>query len=131
VYDYTVWATDERSDAAMGRSKKTELLRGTLDLLILRALELQPQHGVAVAERIRQITQGTFVVPPGSLFPALHRLEHEGWISGEWSMNEEGRRVKHYTLTRAGQRQLTTAKSQWQRVATAMGRMLAESSEQS
>jgi PadR family transcriptional regulator PadR len=115
----------------MARGKKTELLRGTLDLLILRSLELQPQHGVAVADRIRQITQGTFVVPPGSLFPALHRLEHEGWISGEWSMNEEGRRVKHYTLTRAGQRQLTTEKSQWQRVVTAMGRMLAEPSGQS
>lgn len=115
----------------MGRHKKLELLRGTLDLLILRALELQPQHGVAVADRIRQITNGTFVVPPGSLFPALHRLEHEAWISGEWSMNEEGRRIKHYTLTRAGQRQLTAEKSQWQRVVAAMARMLAEPSEQS
>jgi PadR family transcriptional regulator PadR len=115
----------------MGRSRKTELLRGTLDLLILRTLELQPQHGVAVADRIRQITQGTFVVQPGSLFPALHRLEHEGWISGEWSMNEEGRRIKHYTLTRAGQRQLTAEKSQWQRVVAAIERMLAEPSEQS
>jgi PadR family transcriptional regulator PadR len=116
---------------AMGQAKKTELLRGTLDLLILRTLELQPQHGVAVADRIRQITHGTFVVPPGSLFPALHRLEHEGWISGEWSLNEEGRRIKHYTLTRAGQRQLTAEKGQWQRVVTAMGRMLGEPSEQS
>ena len=108
----------------MGQIKKTELLRGTVDLLILRTLELQPQHGVAVADRIRQITQGAFVVPPGSLFPALHRLEHEGWISGEWSLNDEGRRVKHYTLTRAGQRQLTAERSQWERVATAMARML-------
>ena len=115
----------------MGQTKKTELLRGTLDLLILRTLELQPQHGVAIADRIRQITQGAFVVPPGSLFPALHRLEHEGWIEGEWSMNDDGRRIKHYTLTRAGQRQLTTEKSQWQRVVTAIGRMLDEPSEQS
>lgn len=110
---------------------KTELVRGTLDLLILRTLELRPQHGVAVADRIRQITQGTFVVPPGSLFPALHRLEHDGWISGEWSLSEDGRRVKHYTLTRSGQRQLTAEKGQWQRVVTAMGRVLAEPSEQS
>lgn len=121
----------EMDGAAMGRTKKTELVRGTLDLLILRTLELQPQHGVAVADRIRQVTHGTFVVLPGSLFPALHRLEHEGWISGEWSLNDDGRRVKHYTLTRAGLRQLTTEKSQWQRVVTAMGRMLAEPSEQS
>jgi PadR family transcriptional regulator PadR len=110
----------------MGRTKKMELLRGTVDLLILRTLELQPQHGVAVADRIRQITQGAFVVPPGSLFPALHRLEHEGWISGEWSVNDEGRRVKSYSLTRAGQRQLTTERSQWQRVVAAMALMLGE-----
>jgi transcriptional regulator len=115
----------------MARGKKTELLRGTLDLLILRSLELQPQHGVAVADRIRQITQGTFVVPPGSLFPALHRLEHEGWIAGEWSTNDDGRRIKHYTVTRAGQRQLTAEKGEWQRVVAAMARMLAEPSEQS
>ncbi len=110
----------------MGRIKKTELLRGTVDLLILRTLELQPQHGVAVADRIRQITQGAFVVPPGSLFPALHRLEHEGWIAGEWSMSNEGRRIKSYSLTRAGQRQLTAERSQWQRVVTAMALMLDE-----
>ena len=114
----------ERRDAA--RTRKTDLVRGTLDLLILRTLELQPQHGVAVAERIRQITQGEFVVPPGSLFPALHRLEHEGWIRGEWSLNDEGRRVKSYTLTREGRRQLTAERSQWQRVVTAMGRRLGE-----
>jgi PadR family transcriptional regulator PadR len=110
----------------MGQSKKTELLRGTVDLLILRTLELEPQHGVAVADRIRQITKGAFVVPPGSLFPALHRLEHEGWISGEWSVNEEARRVKNYRLTRAGQRQLTAQRGQWQRVVTAMALMLGE-----
>jgi PadR family transcriptional regulator, regulatory protein PadR len=108
------------------RTRKTDLVRGTLDLLILRTLELRPQHGVAVADRIRQITQGEFVVPAGSLFPALHRLEHEGWISGEWSLNDEGRRVKNYTLTRAGRQQLTAERSQWQRVVTAMGRMLDE-----
>jgi PadR family transcriptional regulator, regulatory protein PadR len=115
-----------REQNGMGQSKKTELLRGTVDLLILRALELQPQHGVAVADRIRQITKGAFVVPPGSLFPALHRLEHEGWISGEWSLNDEGRRVKGYRLTRAGERQLAAQRGQWQRVVTAMALMLGE-----
>ena len=111
----------------MGRSKKTELLRGTLDLLILRTLELQPQHGVAVADRIRQITQGTFVVRRGRSFPRCTDWNTRDGSSGEWSLNEEGRRIKHYTLTRAGQRQLTAEKSQWQRVVTAMGRMLGES----
>jgi transcriptional regulator len=110
----------------MARAKKMELLRGTVDLLILRTLELQPQHGVAVADRIRQITQGAFVVPPGSLFPALHRLEHEGWIDGEWSLNEDGRRIKSYKLTRAGQKQLTAARDQWQRTVTAMALMLGD-----
>ena len=110
---------------------KSEILQGTLDLLILKTVALGANHGLGISRRIAQITRDTFDVKPGSLFPALHRLEHEGWISGEWSLNDDGRRVKHYTLTRAGLRQLTTEKSQWQRVVTAMGRMLAEPSEQS
>ena len=102
----------------------TELLKGTLDLLILQTLELQPMHGVAIAERIHQVTRGTFLVKPGSLFPALHRLEQEGWITGQWTASTEGRRVKSYSLTRAGRRQLATEKATWQRIVAAMGQVL-------
>ncbi len=102
----------------------TDLLRGTLDLLILRTLELRPLHGLGIADRLRQTTHGTFVVPAGSLFPALHRLEGRGWIRGEWSASEEGRRIKTYTLTPAGRRQLSAEKRQWLRVVTAMNQVL-------
>ena len=106
------------------RSDKTDLLRGTLDLLILRTLELRPLHGVAIAERIRQVTGGTFVVQPGSLFPALHRLEHEAWIAGEWTTNAEKRRVKSYVLTAAGRRQLAAQRREWDRIVTAVTQVL-------
>ena len=106
------------------RGPRTELLRGTLDLLVLRTVELQPLHGVAIADRIRQVTNGTFMVQPGSLFPALHRLEHEGWISGKWSRTEEGRRVKTYAVTAAGGRRLSTEKRQWERIVAAVGQVL-------
>lgn len=102
----------------------TELLKGTLDLLILRTLQLEPMHGVAIAERIAQTTQRTFQVRPGSLFPALHRLEQEGWIAGEWQQPAGGRRVKSYALTRAGRRQLAEEKAAWQRIVAAMGQVL-------
>jgi PadR family transcriptional regulator, regulatory protein PadR len=106
-------------------AKSTDLLQGTLDLLILRTLELRPLHGVGIADRIEQVTQGVFVVGPGSLFPALHRLAEKGWIEGEWGM-EGGRRVKIYSLTRSGQSQLARAKRNWATVTTAMSRALAE-----
>jgi transcriptional regulator len=106
-----------------GRRQKTDLLRGTLDLLILRTLELQPLHGIAIADRIRQVTQGTFDVQAGSLFPALHRLEQEGWILGEWTTSE-GRRVRSYTLTAAGRKQLAAEKRLWERITTAVGQVL-------
>jgi PadR family transcriptional regulator PadR len=102
----------------------TELLKGTLDLLILRTLELEPMHGVAIADRIAQTTRGTFQVKPGSLFPALHRLEQEGWIDGHWQQSEGGRRVKSYALSRAGRRQLTTEKAQWRKIVLAMNQVL-------
>jgi transcriptional regulator len=102
----------------------TELLRGTLDLLILRTLELQPLHGLGVADRIRQTTRGTFVVAPGSLFPALHRLEQQGWIQGEWTATGEGRRIRSYVLTSAGRGQLSREKRQWARIVTAMSQVL-------
>lgn len=105
-------------------SKSTEIVKGTLDLLVLRTLELEPLHGVAIADRIRQITRGTFDVKAGSLFPALHRLEEEGWVVGAWQESADKRRVKSYALTAAGRRKLTAAKAQWRRVVTAMDLVL-------
>ena len=102
----------------------TELLRGTLDLLILRTLELESLHGVAIADRIFQTTRGRFQVKPGSLFPALHRLEQEGWIAGDWQQSTGARRVKSYALTRAGRRQLASEKATWQQIVVAMTRVL-------
>ncbi|HET8644698.1 MAG TPA: PadR family transcriptional regulator [Vicinamibacteria bacterium] len=106
----------------MGRS--TELMRGTLDLLILKTLELSPRHGMSIAERIRQITSGTFEVKPGSLFPALHRLEQNGDVAGDWTQSAEGRRVKEYHLTAQGRRQLAAEQRQWARIVGAMAQVL-------
>lgn len=103
---------------------QTDLLKGTLGLLILRTLELEPRHGVGIADRIAQITSGTFNVKAGSLFPALHRLEQEGYIAGEWSVSGTGRRVKSYRLEPAGRRQLAAEKKQWARIVSAMGQVL-------
>jgi PadR family transcriptional regulator len=101
-----------------------ELLKGTLDLLILRTLDLRPMHGSAIAERISQVTRGVFHVKAGSLFPALHRLEQEGWIEGAWQESTEGRRVRSYTLTRDGRRQLAVEKKTWTRIVEAMTSLL-------
>ena len=108
----------------MAKAHKTDLLRGTLDLLILRTLALQPLHGVAIADRIQQVTGGTFVVQAGSLFPALHRLEQEGYIEGEWTVSDGGRRIKAYVLTTAGKRQLSAEKKEWERIVDAVGQVL-------
>jgi transcriptional regulator len=107
-------------------NKPADLLQGTLDLLILRRLELQPLHGVGVADRIEQVTGGVFVVGPGSLFPALHRLAEKGWIAGEWGLLENGRRAKFYALTASGRAQLVKEKRNWQKVQTAVNQVLAE-----
>ena len=107
-------------------SKPADLLPGTLDLLILRTLELGELHGVAIADRIHQVTRGVFMVGPGSLFPALHRLTEKGWIKGQWTESENGRRVKSYTLTSSGRAQLVEEKRNWKTVLTAMNRALAE-----
>lgn len=107
-------------------AKPAELLQGTLDLLILRTLELQPLHGVGIADRIQQVSRRVFVVGPGSLFPALHRLAEKGWIEGEWGELESGRRAKFYALTPSGRSQLAKEKRNWQKVLTAMNRVLAE-----
>lgn len=101
-----------------------ELLKGTLDLLILRTLDLRPMHGSAIADRVAQVTKGTFQVKAGSLFPALHRLEQEDWIEGSWEESAEGRRVRSYTLTRKGRRQLAEEKANWARIVQAMARVL-------
>ena len=101
-----------------------DILQGTLDLLILRALELQPMHGVGIAARIEQVTRGAFQVKPGSLFPALRRLEQRGWIEGEWGPSENNRRARYYKLTRAGRTQLIEEKRNWYRLTSAMNWML-------
>lgn len=104
--------------------ERTDLMKGTLHLLALRTLELGPMHGVAIADRIEQVTRGVFQVKAGSLFPALHRLEQEGWIAGAWTESGEGRRVKSYTLTAAGRRQLRAEKAHWRRISLAMNQVL-------
>ena len=99
---------------------KTDLMQGTLDLLILRALTLEPQHGLGITRRIKQITKGTFDVKPGSLFPALHRLEERGWLASQWGESDNRRRAKFYRLTQAGRRQIRTELDNWRRVAAAI-----------
>ncbi|MBI4907658.1 MAG: PadR family transcriptional regulator [Acidobacteria bacterium] len=106
--------------------KSTDLLPGTLDMLILRILELRPLHGVGVADRIEQVTNGVFVVGAGSLFPALHRLAEKGWIKGEWDALESGRRAKFYAITSSGRIQLAKEKRNWQKAHTAVNQVLAE-----
>lgn len=101
-----------------------ELLKGTLDLLILRTLDLGPMHGTAIADRISQVTRGAFQVKAGSLFPALHRLEQEGFIEGQWQESAEGRRVRSYVLTRDGRRQLAVEQKTWWRIVEAMTSLL-------
>jgi transcriptional regulator len=102
----------------------TKLLQGTLDLLILKSLALNPLHGLAISHRIAQITNGTFQVKPGSLFPALHRMEEAGWLSSTWGDSENNRRAKFYRLTAAGRRQLRTETEQWETIAVAIASAL-------
>jgi len=101
-----------------------DILQGTLDLLILRSLDLAPMHGVGIADRINQVTRGAFVVKPGSLFPALRRIEQQGWIEGEWAPSDNNRRARYYTLTRTGRAQLAEEKRKWYRMTSAMNWML-------
>src|SRR6266705_2983047 len=104
--------------------RATSLLQGTLDVLILKVLLLRPMHGLGISRRIEQVTGGTFQVKPGSLFPALHRLEEAGWLSAIWGQSESGRRAKFYKLTKAGQQQLKEETRQWTRIAEAMASAL-------
>jgi PadR family transcriptional regulator, regulatory protein PadR len=103
---------------------KLDLLQGTLDLLILRTLAAGPLHGWAISERIQQISQDVLQVNPGSLYPALHRLEHQGWIAAEWGVSELGRRARFYRLTPNGRKQLDAERESWARLTTAIGRVL-------
>jgi transcriptional regulator len=100
--------------------KRTDLLRGTLDLLILKALSLEPLHGVGVSRRITQITKGAFQVSFGSLFPSLHRMEEKGWVEAEWRASENNRRAKYYRLTSSGRAQLKVEERDWNEVAKIM-----------
>jgi PadR family transcriptional regulator PadR len=108
----------------MSKEKKTDLLQGTLHLLVLQALAPQPLHGLGVAQRISQITNQIFDVKPGSLFPALHRMEEAGWLKSNWGESENNRRAKFYTLTRAGERQLETETEDWERISLGIANAL-------
>jgi transcriptional regulator len=106
---------------------QTNLLQGTLDLLVLQTLTLGKLHGLGISHRIEQITKGTFKVKPGSLFPALHRMELAGWLESSWGESANNRRAKYYALTRAGRRQLRTEAEEWTRIAAAMSLALRKS----
>jgi PadR family transcriptional regulator len=105
-------------------SEPTTLLQGTLDLLILKSLVAGEMHGLGVSRRIQLITTGTFQVKPGSLFPALHRMEDEGWISSFWGDSENNRRAKYYRLTKAGRKQLEAETKRWGRISWAIAQAL-------
>jgi PadR family transcriptional regulator PadR len=105
---------------------RLDLLQGTLDLLILRTLQTGPMHGWAVSERIQQISQDVLQVNQGSLYPALHRLEHRGWIKAEWGISELGRRARFYQLTAAGRKQLEIETQDWEKLIAAVARVLKE-----
>ena len=107
---------------------RTDLMRGTLDLLILRSLMSTPLHGLGIARRIGQLTQGSFDVKPGSLFPALYRLEERGLVTAKWGESDTKRRAKFYQLTRLGKKQLQTEEANWRRIAVAMGHALGSTS---
>ena len=101
-----------------------DILPGTLDLLILRTLQNEDLHGWAISERIQAISEDVLQINQGSLYPALHRLEHQGWLEAEWKVSELGRRAKYYRLTSSGRRQLTVETREWERMANAIGRVI-------
>lgn len=104
--------------------EQTELLQGTLDMLILKSLALGEMHGLGISRRIEQITRKTFQVKPGSLFPALHRMEEQGWLKAAWGESENNRRARYYQLTKAGRRHLGTETERWGRISLAIARAL-------
>jgi PadR family transcriptional regulator len=108
----------------MARHPVPDLLPGTLDLLILRTLHTDSLHGWAISERIQHISQDVLQINQGSLYPALHRLEHQGWIEADWRVSELGRRAKYYRLTTTGRRQLAVEAREWERMSMAIGRVM-------
>ena len=108
----------------MPPSANIALLQGTLDVLILKVLALQPMHGLGISHRIAQVTNATFLVKPGSLFPALHRMEEAGWLSSDWGQSENNRRAKFYRLTKLGLRKLKQETENWGRISAAMAAAL-------
>ncbi|HEU5350689.1 MAG TPA: PadR family transcriptional regulator [Terracidiphilus sp.] len=102
----------------------TDVIQGTLDMLILKTVSLEPMHGFGIARRVEHISRGVFRVNPGSLLTALQRLERAGWLNSEWRQTENSRRARFYTLTRAGKKQLATEKTDWARRASAIARLL-------
>jgi PadR family transcriptional regulator PadR len=105
-------------------SRPSDLVQGTLDLLILKILALEPLHGWAIGQRLRQVSGSVLQVSDGSLYPALHKLEHEGWIKSEWKATENNRRAKFYTLTRPGRRHLTRETANWDRLSAAISHVV-------
>ena len=101
-------------------SKPTDLVQGTLDLLVLKVIALEPMHGWAIAQRIRQMSGDVLQVGQGALYPCLHKLEHNGWISSRWAISENNRRAKYYTLLKAGRKILDQEAAQWERLSTAI-----------
>jgi PadR family transcriptional regulator, regulatory protein PadR len=108
----------------LGRQKKPDALQGTLDLLVLKTLSREPQHGYGVAARIQHITDDALRVEEGSLYPALHRMEQAGWIAAEWRITDNNRRARIYRLTRAGQKRLREEEAKWGRLRDAVGKVL-------
>jgi PadR family transcriptional regulator, regulatory protein PadR len=104
--------------------QSTELVQGTLDMLILKTLDLAPMHGWGIAQRIRQMSGEVFEINPGSLFPAFRRLERAGWLECEWRTSENNRRAKYYSLTKAGRKKLTAETKEWERQVAAIGKIL-------
>ena len=105
---------------------KLDLPQGTLDLLILKAVSLKPEHGWAISERIHQVSRATLQIPQGSLYPALHRLEQQGWIKAKWAESETGRQAKFYALTAAGRSQLEKETANWNRLSAAINLVVGE-----
>ena len=107
-------------------SKSTDLVQGTLDLLILKTISLEPKHGWAIAKRIQQVSREALQIQQGSLYPALHRLEQQGWIRAEWKETETGRMAKYYSLTRAGRTQMKRELETWTRLSSAINLVIQE-----
>jgi transcriptional regulator len=105
---------------------KSDLLQGTLDLLILKTLDLEPMHGWGISQRIQQVSDSVLQVNQGSLYPAMHRLEEQGWITSSWKTSENNRQAKYYELTRRGRKQLAEEKDNWLRLSAAVGRIVGE-----